>query len=120
MVNIVITDSLKKYMDSRKSKDILLKPLDPGGCCTGGVEIVSAEAVTNEALLTKLPDSNYIMAEQDAIRLWFSPELRYSGETLTFDYGGRLFKEIQAKGVYVPSVFSDAGSGRSIRNLFFE
>ncbi|MBQ9826171.1 MAG: hypothetical protein IJM61_03210 [Firmicutes bacterium] len=121
MIKITVSDSLKDHLKKKKATAIVVDRYRPNRTCTtNGVEpMIVIEPLTDDAYREKLRSSRYVSAEVDGVEIFFTPELRFFGNEISFDYAGRIFKDIKSSGIFFPSAFSSDGAGVKIQNIFY-
>ena len=121
MVKITVSDSLKDHLNKKGASAMVVDRYRPHRTCTtNGIEpLIVIEPVTDDAYREKLRSSRFVTAEADGVEIFFTPELRFVGNEISFDYAGRIFKEIRSSGIFIPSAFSSENTGKKIQNIFF-
>ena len=121
MVKITLSDSLKDYLKKKNAGAMVVDRYRPNRTCTtNGIEpMVIIKPLSDEAYREKLRSSNFVSAVADGVEIFFTPELRFFGTEISFDYAGLIFKDIKSSGIFIPSAFSAENIGKKIQNIFY-
>ena len=115
MVKITLSDSLKDYLKKKNAGAMVVDRYRPNRTCTtNGIEpMVIIKPLSDEAYREKLRSSNFVSAVADGVEIFFTPELRFFGNEISF------FKDIKSSGIFIPSAFSAENIGKKIQNIFY-